>query len=328
VFSVSDIIIIMKVLITGSSGSLGSMIATSLAAKKIPVVGLDIKESSEKINSDYFSFYNCCITDKEGLESIFSIEEPTHVIHLACTFNKVRNRQKEHFIDIGGSANILELSDKTASVRQLVYSSSTAAYGAHADNPEWIRETNPLRPGKYRYGVNKKLIEDIYSRTPVRDDLRIVFCRICTVIGPTFKKPASVVSILMKLPWLPEFVKENKVQFLHAEDFVSLIRFIISDDQIKGIYNLAPDSYAVAKDLVPGKKFIGIPVSVITSGLVILWHLKILNLEPAAIKASMYPILLDPAKIVSRFNYKFKFSATEAFEDVKIHNMLPSETKF
>jgi UDP-glucose 4-epimerase len=318
----------MKVLITGSSGSLGGMIASSLIAKRIPVVGIDIKESGENKPGEYFRFYNCCITDKKGLEAIFTKEEPTHVIHLACTFNKVRDRQKELYIDIGGSTNILDISDKTTSVKQLIYSSSTAAYGAHNDNPEWINETNPLRPGKYRYGVNKKLIETVYSETTVREDLHLVFCRICTVIGPTYNKPASIVSILLKLPWLPKFVRENKVQFLHAEDFVSLINLIISDGQISGIYNIAPDSYAVAKDLVPDKKFIAIPVSVMTLGLSILWHLKILNLEPAAINASVYPILLDPAKIVSRFNYKFKFSSSEAFEDVKIHNMIPSGAKF
>ena len=312
----------MKVLITGSSGSLGGMIASNLIAKKIPVIGVDIKESAENRFGEYFSFYNCSITDKGGLEAIFKKEEPTHVIHLACTFNKVRNRQKEHYIDIGGSTNILEVSDKTTSVKQFIYSSSAAAYGAHSDNPEWINETNPLRPGKYRYGVNKKLIEDVYSQIPVREDLRLVFCRICTVIRPSFNRPASVVSILLKLPWLPKFIRGNKVQFLHEEDFVSLINLIISDDQIKGIYNIAPDSYAVAKDLVPGKKFIRIPVFVITIGLGILWYLKILNLEPAAIKVSIYPILLDPAKIISRFNYKFKFSSTEAFEDVKIHSII------
>ena len=318
----------MKVLITGSSGSLGGMIVSSLVSKKVSVIGIDLKESDVNKPDEYFGFYNCSITDREGLEVIFRKEQPTHVIHLACTFNKVRDRQKEHFIDIVGSTNIIEISDKNLSVRQLIFSSSTAAYGAHKDNPEWLKETNPLRPGKYRYGINKKLIEDVYSTTPVREDLHLVFCRICTVIGPTYNKPASVVSILLKLSWLPEFVRENKVQFLHTDDFVSLVSLIISDDQIKGIYNIAPDSYAIAKNLVEGKKFIWIPVFAVTMSLGILWYLKILNLEPAAIKASIYPILLDPAKIMSRFNYKFKFSATEAFEDVKIHNMIPTGSRF
>ncbi len=314
----------MKVLITGSSGSLGGMIVSNLIAKKISVIGLDIKESAENNPGEYFRFYNCSITDREGLEDIFNREQPTHVIHLACTFNKVRDRQKEHDIDVGGSANILEICDKTRSVGQLVYSSSTAAYGAHKDNPEWIKETNPLRPGKYRYGINKKIIEDVYSNTPVRDDLRIVFCRICTVIGPTYNKPASIISILLKLPRLPVFVKENKIQFMHTDDFVSLISLILSDDRISGIFNLAPDNYAVVKDLVPGKKYIRIPVSLISIGLGILWHLKILNLEPAAIKASIYPILLDPSKIISRFIYKFKYSSAETFEDIKTHNRIPT----
>jgi UDP-glucose 4-epimerase len=318
----------MKVLITGSSGSLGSTIAASLTAKKIPVIGIDIKESAENKPGEYLSFYNCCITDKEGMEVIFKKEEPTHVIHLACTFNKVRNRQKEQEIDIGGSKNVIEISNKTKSVRQLIYSSSAAAYGGNRDNPGWINETHPLRPGKYRYGINKRLIEALYTETPVRDDLHIVLARICTVIGPSYNKPASVVSILLKLPWLPEFVRENKVQFLHTEDFVSLINLMISDDQIKGVFNIAPDSYSVVKDLIPGKKFIKIPVSAMISALSLSWYLKILNLEPAAINASIYPILLDPAKITSRYNYKFKFSAAEAFEDVKIHNMIPPGAKF
>ncbi len=36
----------MKVLITGSSGSFGTVIVKSLIEKKIPVVGLDIRENS------------------------------------------------------------------------------------------------------------------------------------------------------------------------------------------------------------------------------------------------------------------------------------------
>jgi nucleoside-diphosphate-sugar epimerase len=186
----------------------------------------------------------------------------------------------------------------------------------------------PLRPGKYRYGVNKRLIEGMYSEIHVRDDLYINLVRICTVIGPTFSKPASVVSILLKLPWLPEFCKENKVQFLHEEDFVSLIQLVIPDDQIKGVFNVAPDSFSAVKELFPEKKYIKLPVFVITGFLSILWNLRILNLQPASINASLYPIVLDPGKIASRYNYKFKYTSSRAFEDVKKNNKLPADARF
>ena len=318
----------MKVLITGSSGSIGSVIASSLAEKEIPVIGLDLNESAAKTNSRFFKFHKCSITDKEKLNSIFTEEQPTHVMHLACTFNKIRDRHKEHEIDVGGSTNILDICDKTKSVKQLIFSSSTTIYGAHKDNPEWISETDPIRPGEYRYGLNKKIIEELFSTTPVREDLHRVFCRICLVTGPTYSKPATIISILLKINWLPKFVMDNRVQFIHTDDLTALMHLILSDENITGVFNVAPDNYSTIKDLVPEKKFIWIPLPVVTAALGLLWRLKFTNVSPGGIKASLYPIVLNPARIISRYNYKFRYSTAEAFEDVKLHNMIPAEAKF
>jgi UDP-glucose 4-epimerase len=163
----------MKVLITGSSGSLGRMLTEYLISRKIYVVGLDIKASSGSYAEEYFRFYKCCITDKARLESIVFEEEPGIVVHFACSFNKIRNRQREYEVDIGGSKNVLEISNNTQSVKQLILSSSAAIYGAHSDNNGWLKETDDLRPGKYRYGINKMLIEEIYYGTSVRRDLHV-----------------------------------------------------------------------------------------------------------------------------------------------------------
>jgi UDP-glucose 4-epimerase len=318
----------MKVLITGSSGSIGSVIASDLIEKDIPVIGLDVNESSGNINSRYFKFYHCSITDKERLDAIFTLEQPTHVIHLACTFNRVRKRKLEHEIDVGGSGIILDICNRTRSVRQLIFSSSTTIYGAHKDNPEWLSESDPVRPGKYRYGLNKKLIEDLLSTAEVREDLHRVFCRICLVVGPTYNKPATVVSIMLKTGCLPSFVKNNRIQFIHTDDLTALIYLILKDESVSGVFNIAPDSYSSISDLVPGKRFIWIPKLMIVIVLGILWHLRLLNLAPSAFKASIHPIVLNPARIISRYNYKFKYSTAEAFEDVKLHNMIPAEAKF
>lgn len=119
----------MKVLVTGSSGLLARMLIKHLITIDVDIVGIDTKESSEFLNEKRFRFHNCSITDKEKLKLIFSKEQPTNVVHFACSFNKVRSRSHEYTIDINGSDNILEASNSTLSVRQLIFSSSSAAYG-------------------------------------------------------------------------------------------------------------------------------------------------------------------------------------------------------
>lgn len=318
----------MKVLITGSSGALGRILTEYLISRKISVVGLDIKAPEEHYEEDRFRFHRCCITDKERLVDIFASEQPSHVVHFACSFNKIRNRRREYEIDVAGSSNVLEVAHNTLSVKQLIYSSSAAIYGAHIDNKGLLSESAKLRPDRYRYGINKKLIENIYFNTPVRQDLHIVSLRICTVVGPSFDKSRSVVSLLIKFPYLPMFCMENKMQFLHSDDFVSLIGHVIEDPEISGIYNLAPNDFVIISDLVPMKKFIRLPLNMLRFIIYILWNLRLLNLQPASVKASIYPILLNPARIMERYEYRYKFSSEEAFINTLRLNKLPPDSKF
>jgi UDP-glucose 4-epimerase len=311
----------MKVLITGSSGSFGTIVARSLISRKIPVVGIDIREPSFH-SEKYFKYYNCCITNKDFLNSVFSEEKPDHVIHFACTLNRVRSEKREHEIDVGGSKNLIEVSNSTPSVKQLIFSSSALAYGGNRDNPEWLNENHPLRPGDVRYGRNKKIIEEIYTKARVREDLKITLIRVCTVVGQCFCKPASLMNILLNWSWLPHFYRDNKVQFLHTEDFISLIHLVLEDDAINGIYNIAPDTYSVVRDILPDKRYLRIPVFAITGFLGLLYKLKMLNLQPATMVNSLYPIVLDPQKIVSRYNYKFRYTSSEAFATAEINSNL------
>ncbi|HOF22193.1 MAG TPA: NAD-dependent epimerase/dehydratase family protein [Bacteroidales bacterium] len=313
----------MKVLITGSSGSLARMLIGHLAEKNTEIVGIDIRECSDSLHGDKFRFYKCSITEKEKLISIFAGEKPTNVVHFACSFNKVRNRKQEYEIDITGSDNVLKASQITPSVRQLIYISSAAAYGGKKNNPLWMSESEPLDPGKYRYGMNKKLVEHNYTNIKVRDDLRIVILRPCQVLGPAFDKPKSIVSILIKVPFLPKFTRETKLQFIHSVDLVALMELILKDNEISGIYNLVPDSYSTVKDIVPDKKFLPVPFFVIKGFLWICWHLKIMNIQPASIVHSFYPTIVDSTKLTSRYGYKFKYSSKEAFEDTVVYNRIP-----
>ncbi|MGB8489619.1 MAG: NAD-dependent epimerase/dehydratase family protein, partial [Bacteroidales bacterium] len=298
-------------------GYLGTILARSFVSNNIPFSGIDIRNCPGNPTHREFNFYNCSITDKEELRKIFITEEPTHVVHFACTFNKVRNKRKEHLIDVQGSRNVLEACNDIPSVKQIIYSSSAAAYGGRKDNPEWLNEDHPLSPGKYRYGINKKKIEKIFLSEKLRNDLRVVILRICTVTGQTFPEEREVQKILARFPFLPEFTRHNRLQFLHEDDFALLMENIIRDDTIGGIYNLAPDTYSFVYDLVPDKKYYRLPKGLIYGSLWILWHLKIVNLQPAGLINSYYPVVIDPSKLTSRYRYNFRYSTAEAFAEAQ-----------
>ena len=305
----------MKVLITGSSGNLGKIIANYLLLNEIQVIGIDINEGLNQNPNPFFKFYKCDIRNRSLLQDIFTKEQPTHIIHFACTFNRIRNRKKEMNIDFGGSQNVLEVSNNTSSVKQLIYSSSAAAYGGHSDNGLWLSENQNLSPGKYRYGIIKKLVEELFCSTQIRDDLKIICLRICTVIGPSFNKRKSAFSIFANSKIGLKQWKQNRVQFLHQDDMNSLITLILKDNQVNGIFNLAPDSYSFVNELIPDKKYIDIPIPVVAVIMWICWNLRIMNLHPACLKHSIYPIILDPAKLISKYNYKFRYSTADAFYD-------------
>lgn len=314
----------MSILITGSSGYFGRLIAGDLINAGRRVAGVDIKTSPDAPTGESFRFYNCSVTDRGYLKRIFEEAKPTVVIHFACSFNKVRNRRKEYEIDVVGSRNVMELCNETLSVRKLIYSSSAAIYGACRSNGSWLSETAMVNPGKYRYGINKKLIEHDLFTFSKRDGLHVVSLRICTVVGPEYCKPRSVVSILLNMPFLPGSFHDKKVQFLHESDFVNLFRSVTDDPDIDGVFNLAADSCSRVGDMLPGKRYIDIPVQALKPILWMLWNLRLLNLQPCSLSYSLYPVLIDPSKIRSRYGYNYSYTSSEALSDTIRNNKLPA----
>lgn len=306
----------MKVLITGASGYFGSILCRALIHEKVQVVGIDIRRNDDELPEEFYCYYECSITDSQKLQDIFCKEQPTHIVHFACTFNKLRDKEKEHFIDVGGSMNILRAAEMTDSVKQIIYSSSAAVYGGFPDNPEWIGETHAPRPGKYTYGLNKKEIERIFLSENRKDDLKVVVTRICTLTGPSYSSERVLLKLIAKFP-MPHFYKYNRIQLLHEHDFVTLMMKILHDESISGIYNMAPDSYSYIIELVPDKKFFVFPKGLLKPLLWLLWNLKVVNLSPASINTSIYPVILDPSRLKNRYDYRFRYTTHSAFTEIR-----------
>ena len=92
---------------------------------------------------------------------IFARHEIDAVVHLAYVLNPARQEARARMVNVAGTANVLQASEQ-AGVRHVIYLSSTSVYGAHADNPELLSETDTLRPLRgFQYSLDKVAAESL-----------------------------------------------------------------------------------------------------------------------------------------------------------------------
>ena len=303
-------------LITGSSGYVGYVLSRFFSEKGIMVIGLDRNTNTAWKGNKHFKHYHCDITHKQQLMRIVAKEKPTHVIHLAFLMDPLHDVKREFEIDVLGSVYALQAANKTPTVKQFILYSSASAYGAWPKNKPWIPEEQPLRPRDYRYGINKKRVEKYYAQYSRRKDMKLVILRMCTAIGPSYHKKGGVVSLLTNAPLLTKIGgRFCELQFLHEDDVTALMQLIVKDKEIDGVYNFAPDSSATTKELAPDKFFLPVPLRLMRSIIGLLWALRLSSVRPAAMTLSTYGIIVDPAKLMKRYNYTCKYSTLNGFRD-------------
>ena len=64
------------------------------------------------------------------------------MVHMAFIVDEIKDKNKTHDINIKGSQQVFQ-AGAAAGVKKIVYTSSIAAYGSHADNPLGITEEMP-----------------------------------------------------------------------------------------------------------------------------------------------------------------------------------------
>lgn len=158
----------MKILVTGSTGYIGSHTCVELAKSKFELVGLDnLSNSSKKIHDNTealvdrsFPFYKADIRDKEKLNSIFSEHQFDGIVHFAglkAVGESVENSLSYYENNFVGSLNLLQMAE-LHEVKHFVFSSSATVYGEPKVVP--IKESAPTNP-ESPYGRNKLFVEDM-----------------------------------------------------------------------------------------------------------------------------------------------------------------------
>jgi nucleoside-diphosphate-sugar epimerase len=147
----------MNVLVTGGSGQLGTLVVRRLVQdRKVKrVVTLDL--APPRVASPKLEIAQADVRDPSIEGRLAGIDA---VVHLAFVVTDLRPRAEFDDINIGGSKNVFAAAAR-AGVKQIVYSSSVAAYGVVPGRPVPLTEDTPrVLRDDFAYGACKTRIED------------------------------------------------------------------------------------------------------------------------------------------------------------------------
>ena len=307
-----------RVLVTGGGGYLGRQLVAALAAlpaerRPAAIVSHDIREPAERLAEVDYTVAD--IRSPEIAEIIARHGIDT-VVHLASivTPGKKSNREFEYDVDVNGTKNLLEACVRHH-VKRIIVSSSGAAYGYHADNPEWLSEDAPVRGNEaFAYSHHKRLVEEMladYRRT--QPQLEQIIFRIGTILGPTVK---NQITDLFEKPRLIAITgSESPFVFIHDQDVVGAMLHGIASP-VTGIFNVAGDGKLSIHEIAArlGKRCVVLPASLLRAAL---WLLKKLNLTqygPEQLDFLRYrPVLLN-TRLKREFGYVPKLTSAQVFE--------------
>jgi UDP-glucose 4-epimerase len=179
------VIAIMKTMITGGAGFIGSHVAdVCLDAGHDVVVVDDLSTGKRRNLNTNARLYVANICDTDALEKVFAAERPEAICHLAAKAN-VRESMTEPLlyaqVNVMGSLALLEVSRRWG-CRKIVYASTGGAvYG----EPEYLpvdekHPINPLDP----YGASKHHVEHYLYIYGKHYGLDFTILRFPNVYGP------------------------------------------------------------------------------------------------------------------------------------------------
>ena len=302
------------VLVTGSTGYLGSQVLAKLCQRQdTAIIALDLREPAQRLPNVNYQLAD--IRSSE-VDSIVARYQPDVVVHLASivTPGKNSSREFEYSVDVGGSRNLLEACVRNE-VRRVIVSSSGAAYGYHADNPAWLKESDAMRGNQsFAYAWHKRLVEEMLAEyRQQQPQLEQIILRIGTILGATVN---NQITDLFKKPRLIAIRgSDSPFVFIHDQDVVGAILHGI-DSSSTGIFNVAGDGklsiFEIATRL--SKRCIVLPAWLLRSALWLLKRLGLTQYGPEQLDFLRYRPVLDNTLLKTVFGYVPKLSSSEVFD--------------
>ena len=269
-----------SVLITGSTGFVGTEVVKQLLECGKKVTGLSHKSIKDRI-----SYIKADITDYKKLMIALDNKSFDYIMHIASLPGDTGNPLEMINMNINGTQNILEFARKTK-IKKFILASSISAYewypATKFNPPDYlpVDEKHPCRP-KDMYSTTKFMQELLAMTYYYQYEVPVTVLRLTAVVGPNGKGGGRSWRVFAeelaagKKIQIPHFSKEELCHYVDIRDvarmFIAAAEYPKSTGEIFNCVGPIPTSgfefENIVKKLVPGIKVeYGFPWSLAQGG--------------------------------------------------------------
>ena len=307
----------ITVAVTGPTGDIGRALLRELDADPAieRVLGMARREFDPgSMGLTKTEYRQGDVLDRAAVDALAA--DADVLVHLA--FIILGGRDETRSINLEGSRNVFEAA---RGVRRLVYTSSVAAYGFHADNPQPLTEAVPTRgTDAHYYSAQKAELEETLTAALDGADTEAYVFRPCIVAGgDALALVEAFPKLLRKVPLAKPVLPDpgTPFQLVHTEDVATALAAAVRGDGPPGVYNLAGDGTITAGDLARAFGWLSVPIPKagvsLTAGAV-----DILPFMPPSvswINAMRVPVVMDTDRARNALHWEPLYDTRAVLED-------------
>jgi UDP-glucose 4-epimerase len=307
-----------SIYVTGAEGYVGRLLVEALAREPVApfrVVAGDLRMPEPAARLPGVEYEQADVRSSD-LAASFARHRTDAVVHLAAIVTPAgrSTRELEYEVDVMGTRRVLDAC-LSAGVRQLVYTSSGAAYGYHADNPAWLEEDHPLRGNpEFAYSDHKRQVEEMLARARTEyPELRQLVFRAGTILGA--RADNQITRLFSGGFVLGLRGAQSPFVFVWDEDVVgAIVRGLRLGS--KGVYNLAGDGTLSLREIARrlGKPYLELPPALVAGALALLRPLGLSRYGPEQVRFLRFRPVLANRRLKEEFGYRPRRTSAETFE--------------
>jgi UDP-glucose 4-epimerase len=322
----------LTVAVTGPTGEMGQAVVSAL--ERSPEVGRILGMARRPFDPasrgwKKLTYIRGDVLNRRRVATL--LEGVDVVVHLA--FMIMGGARESRRVNLNGSRNVFEAA-VTAKAKRIVYASSVAAYGFHADNPQPLTEDVPARgTAAHYYSAHKAEVEELLSDTLHGSRTFAYVFRPCIVAGPdapllidslpytqiSGRLPGPVLNLLEGVPILRPVLPDPGVPFqlVHHDDVASAMRAGVLGRGKPGVYNLAGPGQLTVKQLADALGWYSIPVPELAVDAVaeLVGRLGFLPAQAQWIAAFREPVIMSSSKARRELRWRPKHDAMETLRE-------------